>query len=156
MAGGPSQRWHRALRAAWRLSLTTAKMVLVKIVPRTIAGLLGAIALGLASSACSNPANVPAGTMAVAIPPGPHPTPTTVVVLQNFSFNPSVVTIKPGQTVEWIWRDKGAPHNVTFSNFHSATITAGAYYHTFDTPGTYYYICTLHYNMTGEVIVTGT
>lgn len=130
-------------------------MVLVKIVPRTIVGLAGAIGFGLCASACSSAPNTPAGVMAAAVPPGPHAVPSTVVVLQHFSFDPSVVTITAGQTIEWIWRDKGDPHNVTFSNFHSATKTTGVYYHTFDAPGDYYYFCTLHYNMTGEVIVTG-
>ncbi len=126
----------------------------MKIVPRTIAGLAGALALGLAASACSTAPNNPAGTMAAAFPPEPQPIPSTVVLLEHFSFAPSVITIKAGQTVEWEWRDQGDPHNVTFSGFHSPTQTAGVYYHTFDTPGTFYYYCTLHYNMTGEVIVT--
>lgn len=126
----------------------------MKIVPRTIAGLVGALAFGLTASACSTPSNVPAGETAGSVAQGPIPQSSDVVILQHFSFDPSVVRVKAGQTVEWIWRDNGSPHNVTFANFHSATMTTGVYYHTFKTAGTYYYFCTLHYNMTGKVIVT--
>ncbi|MGH9063693.1 MAG: cupredoxin domain-containing protein [Acidimicrobiales bacterium] len=114
---------------------------------------LGALALGLLASACAYGYNVPAGLPVVANPPGPHPKPAAVVVLQHVSFGPSSVTIEAGQTVEWIWRDPGIPHNVTFTSFRSETKTAGVYYHTFTKPGTYGYRCTLHYNMLGEVIV---
>lgn len=126
----------------------------MKIVRRTLVGLVGALALGLTTTACSSGSNVPEGVGPPAVPPGAHPAPTTVVVMEHYSFAPAVVTIKAGQTIEWSWRDPRVPHNVTFANFHSATKINGVYYHTFTTPGAYPYFCTLHYNMTGEVIVT--
>jgi plastocyanin len=110
--------------------------------------------LGLLTSACAYGYNVPAG-MHVITNPAHHPKAAVAVVLEHISFDPSKVTIKAGQTVEWIWRDPGTPHNVTFATFHSETKTAGTFYHTFTKPGVYPYICTLHYNMRGEVIVKG-
>jgi plastocyanin len=127
----------------------------VKIVSRSVlAGVVGVLVMGVGATACSSGQNVPADQMGTALPSGPHPAPSTVVILQSFSFDPSVVTIKAGQTIEWIWEDHGAPHNVTFAGFHSPTLTAGTYYHTFTTPGTYPYSSTLNYTMKGEVIVT--
>ena len=126
----------------------------MKIVSRVL-GLVGVLALGLGAAACSSGLNVPASEVGTAQPTGPHPSASTVVVvLENFSFNPSVITIKAGRTVEWIWRDLGNPNNVTFASFRSPTQTSGVYYHTFTKPGTYQYSSTLDYNMTGEVIVT--
>lgn len=126
----------------------------MKIISRTLAGLGAALALGLSTSACSALRyNVPAGVSVAEVPPGPHPKPAAVVFLHFFSFVPAIATIKAGQTIEWIWQDPGVPHNVTFGSFHSPTKTAGVYYHTFNTPGAFYYVCTLHYNMRGEVIV---
>lgn len=113
---------------------------------------VGALALGLLTSACAFGFNVPAG-MHVQTTPPTHPKADVVVVLRHVSFGPSDVTIKAGQTVEWLWQDPGTPHNVTFANFHSETKTAGTYYHTFTKPGVYHYQCTLHYNMYGTVVV---
>lgn len=112
------------------------------------------LALPLLASACAAGGNVPAGTSpnAAMVQPGQPPV-AAVVVLENFSFGPATVTIRAGQTIEWVWRDPGIPHNVTFGSFQSQTQTAGTYFHTFDQPGTYHYVCTLHYDMQGVVIV---
>ncbi len=107
--------------------------------------------LGLAG-ACT-PLNVPVSS---ANPPGRPPPGAVIgatVLLEHVSFDPSMVTIGAGQTVKWVWKDAPIPHNVTFSNFHSATMTNGTYYHRFDQPGTYTYSCTLHPKMVGTVIV---
>jgi plastocyanin len=57
-------------------------------------------------------------------------------------FDPPAVTIAAGGTVTWEW--KGGIHDVTFDGFHSKTQESGSYPHTFDTPGTYAYVCTVH------------
>jgi plastocyanin len=92
--------------------------------------------------------------------PAASPAPTTAVVdqgaavsLKNISFNPSTVTIHPGQTVVWTWHDGSVPHNVTFPGFHSVIQTSGTYVHTFNTAGTFSYSCTIHSGMTGTVVV---
>ncbi len=118
---------------------------------RTKAMLVGAVLLLLTTAACAQP-NLPV-SYSSGEPSGPHPNPAAVVTLVNSSFGPGLVTINAGQTVEWVWDDGGIPHNVTFPTFHSATMTSGTFYHTFDTPGVYTYHCTLHANMVGTVVV---
>ena len=76
-----------------------------------------------------------------------------VVAIQYFNFTPRSVTIYAGQTVEWKWQDFPTPHNVTFAGFASPSQASGDYFHTFTTPGTFDYRCTLHEDMSGEVIV---
>ena len=78
------------------------------------------------------------------------------VNIQNFAFNPSVITISRGTTVTWTNYD---------STTHSVTSTSGSelssqyllygntYSHTFYNAGTYYYHCRLHTSMTATVIV---
>jgi len=107
---------------------------------------------GLALAAACTPINVPVSS---ASPPGGRPPSgaAATVLLEKVSFDPSTVTINVGQTVKWVWKDAPIPHNVTFSDFHSATVTNGTYFHTFNQPGTYAYSCTLHRQMVGTVIV---
>ena len=43
----------------------------------------------------------------------------------------------------------------SFRGFQSEVMREGTFTHTFSTPGTYDYTCTLHGQMKGRVIVTG-
>ena len=85
--------------------------------------------------------------------------PKDTVLITHMSFIPHVITVTAGTTVTWQWDDGPTPHNVTFSsnglNFASPNQAVGTYSHTFDTPGTYPYRCTLHTlpGMSGVVIV---
>jgi plastocyanin len=116
--------------------------------------LLGATLVLLATAACSSAQNVPVQSASGSSdsPPPTGPVAATVTLI-NTSFAPSVVVINAGQTVEWKWDDGQVPHNVTFDTFHSSTKTTGTYFHTFDTPGTYPYRCSIHINMVAEVVV---
>lgn len=98
--------------------------------------------------------------------------PAAVVNIVGGGFQPKTVTVSAGQTVEWV-NTAGDPHTVTLEPdkalvpadvalpknaqpFDSGTISAGmSFSHTFRTPGTYRYFCTLHEGngMVGEVIV---
>lgn len=63
--------------------------------------------------------------------------------------------VSVGITVKWINKDD-VYHTVTSSGglFDSGHIAAGEIYeYTFDSAGTYDYVCTLHSGMTGTVIV---
>jgi plastocyanin len=108
----------------------------------------------VATAACSSTQNIPVQSASGSSdsPPPAGPVAATVTLVHT-SFAPSVVTIHPGQTVEWKWDDGQVPHNVTFDGFHSSTKIAGTYFHTFDTPGVYNYRCTIHINMVGMVVV---
>ena len=75
------------------------------------------------------------------------------VTIQNFSFNPSSLTVKAGTTVTWTNKDS-ATHTVTGSGWESGELPTGTTYsHKFDTAGTYAYHCSIHPSMTGTIIV---
>jgi len=73
----------------------------------------------------------------------------------NSAFSPRSISIRAGDRVTWT-NDSFTQHNVTFSSFGSPTyMDPGTRYgHTFASPGTYHYTCTLH-GFSGTVVVTG-
>jgi plastocyanin len=77
------------------------------------------------------------------------------VTIDNFSFNAKSMTIPAGTVVTWVNHDD-VPHKVV-SNDHTFASpvldTDGRFSHTFTTPGTYAYFCSLHPVMTGTVVV---
>jgi plastocyanin len=77
------------------------------------------------------------------------------VVVENFSFQPGTLTVKPGTTVTWVNHDN-EPHTVNENNkiFKSGTLDTDAKFsYKFTSPGTYAYFCSLHPRMTGQIIV---
>ena len=75
------------------------------------------------------------------------------VAIQNYQFQPSQVTIAKGDTVTWTNMDP-VPHDVKFKDSESPNLQKGGQYaKSFDRPGTYDYICEIHPNMKGQVIV---
>lgn len=78
------------------------------------------------------------------------------VTVKNMSYSPASVTIKKGQTVEWVFDDSGLPHDVVEDSeeaFKSDLLTSGTFRHTFDDAGTFDYHCTPHPMMVGTVVV---
>jgi|SRR6185437_7346897 len=108
------------------------------------------ILTAIATMALAAAAAVPA----VALGGGARASGTHVVILKELRYHPSTLTIKHGETVTWEWRD-GEKHNVTFSRFHSKTMSHGAYTVRFLGKGTFSYRCTIHEaeGMRGKVIV---
>jgi plastocyanin len=77
------------------------------------------------------------------------------VVIDNFTFAPQTVTVRPGTQVTWTNRDD-IPHNVVSSDnkFKSKALdTNDQFSFTFNEAGTYEYFCGLHPRMTGKIIV---
>jgi len=77
------------------------------------------------------------------------------IVIQNFAFEPSTLTVKPGTKVTWVNRDD-EPHTATATDkrFNSKTLENGDRFSMeFTQPGIYKYYCALHPKMTGQVIV---
>ncbi|MGH8860636.1 MAG: plastocyanin/azurin family copper-binding protein [Jatrophihabitantaceae bacterium] len=77
------------------------------------------------------------------------------VTVKNFAFNAANLTVKKGTKVTWKFEDD-TNHNVTSSNgkFKSKDMSkGGTYSFTFNTPGKYSYICSIHQYMTGSVTV---
>lgn len=84
---------------------------------------------------------------------GPAQAASTIdVTINGFAFNPENVNIVAGDTVVWT-NDDGVAHNVSGGSFSSGNFVTGTFTHTFTTPGTYEYFCTLHGSMRGSVIV---
>lgn len=82
---------------------------------------------------------------------------THQVVMSGYAFSPRSLTITAGDTVTWVNEDQ-APHNVKTTSgpasVQSAMLSKGATFsHTFTTPGTYGYECTVHPGMTAMLIV---
>lgn len=78
----------------------------------------------------------------------------TTVALRDIEFQPAAVQVPAGTTVTWEWDDGDIVHDVAGDSFASELKAQGEFAHTFDTPGTYTYECTVHPGMVGRVIVT--
>jgi plastocyanin len=79
----------------------------------------------------------------------------TEVKIDNFTFVPQHVTVKPGTTVTWV-NDDDIPHAIaaTGKEFRSKVLdTNDKYSFTFTTAGTFEYFCSLHPHMTGTIVV---
>lgn len=76
------------------------------------------------------------------------------VTIVTMSFSPAVTTVRIGDAVAWVWDDGRVEHDVVFDDGPaSPRQRAGTWQRTFDGPGTYEYVCTLHRNMTGRIVV---
>lgn len=83
------------------------------------------------------------------------PADPVVIRIDNFTFSPETVTVAPGTAVTWINGDD-IPHTVLEQSkrFRSKALdTDDRYTVTFDAPGEYPYLCSLHPHMTGKVVV---
>jgi plastocyanin len=82
---------------------------------------------------------------------------TKQVVLKDVDFSPSTVTIQRGSSVRWVWKDPEVSHDVTSRGRlrfrSSATKLTGTHKVRFSRKGTYRYVCTIHPNMLGKVVV---
>jgi plastocyanin len=79
------------------------------------------------------------------------------VSIKNFAFNPGDVTVAKGTKVTWK-NDDSATHRIKSGDgsFDSDDLKNGdSFEHTFDTAGTFDYICGIHPSMKGKVTVTG-
>ncbi len=88
---------------------------------------------------------------------GPETTGTAAgegaVRIVDFAFQPTTLTVTPGTVVTWTNEDS-APHTATGDNFDTGMLNRGdSDSVTFETPGTYDYICTYHPAMEGSIIV---
>lgn len=80
-----------------------------------------------------------------------------LVRIDNFTFNPPVITVPRGTMVTWLNADD-IPHKVAGNDrpWKSPVLdTDERFSFTFADPGTYAYFCSLHPHMTGTVVVTG-
>jgi plastocyanin len=78
----------------------------------------------------------------------------TKVSIDNFTFSPTSITVKVGDTVTWTNRDD-IPHViVSAGKFRSKALdTDNSFSFTFTAAGDYPYFCSLHPHMTGTIKV---
>lgn len=76
---------------------------------------------------------------------------TADVSVYNFGFNPSTVSLEPGDSVRWTWNSGGTPHSVVEGTPGAAGATwcatstsPNTCTKTFSTLGTYSYFCSVH------------
>jgi plastocyanin len=75
------------------------------------------------------------------------------ITIENFSFNPSTLTVKQGTKVVWTNKDS-ATHTIKADTFNSQDIAQGGTFEfTFDKKGSFDYSCGIHPSMKGKVIV---
>ena len=102
-----------------------------------------------------SPGVPPAAPAAVAPRSAAHESASSSVTIVDFSFSPSSVTIHTGDAITW--RNTGqAPHNATANDgsFKTPDLNNGqSASHTFNSAGTFSYICTIHPNMKGTIRV---
>ena len=79
---------------------------------------------------------------------------TEVEMVKSYSFDPKVIEIEAGDTVTWTNEDNFT-HTVQVEGQGDHKVEQGESVEiTFETPGTYDYVCTLHsQDMDGTVIV---
>lgn len=110
---------------------------------RPLAAVLGAAAVlvAVAAGCGSKESREPVATDEVTMP-------------RSYRFDPKVIRVDAGTTVTWTNEDNFT-HTVQVDGQVDHEVERGESVSiTFDTPGTYHYVCTLHrQDMDGEVIV---
>ena len=101
---------------------------------------LGALLLGVAAAAAAD---------------------QTITVGPGIAFSPTTVTVAPGEQVTWSWAPLSLPHTTTSDAtsgpevWDSGILSTGSFSHTFHTPGSYPFHCSLH-SFAGGTIMNGT
>jgi plastocyanin len=122
-----------------------------------------------AGGANTTPTNTPAPPAATATTAAPtatsNPPAATVKIVgasfSSFGFSPSSVTVKVGDTVEWVNNSTVAHTSTSDSgsavSWDSSAIDSGGgtFSFTFTKAGTYTYHCSFHPSMHGTIVVTG-
>ena len=101
---------------------------------------------------------IPVGTAPrkVVVQPGPLASIGDArIIIANFAFTAATLSVAAGQTVTWVNSD-GTTHGLAFRDGARGVdpLLPGANFsRTFDKPGTYDYICSVHPFMTGHIVV---
>ena len=77
------------------------------------------------------------------------------VIIDNFTFSPTPLTVKVGSTVTWLNHDD-IPHSIVCLALKLTSHpldTDDSFAYTFEKAGTFDYLCGLHPHMHGQVIV---
>jgi plastocyanin len=106
-----------------------------------VRGLAGLVLLALAAGCGGGEESAPVET-------------TEVLMAKSYAFEPKRIAVDAGATVTWR-NDDNFTHTVQVDGQEDHRVDQGGTVSiTFDEPGTYHYVCTLHErDMDGEVIV---
>jgi plastocyanin len=77
------------------------------------------------------------------------------ILVKDFMFDPTALTVKAGSTVTWANKDE-EPHTVVSDTglFRSGAMdTDQSFSFKFDRPGTYHFTCSIHPRMVGTIVV---
>ena len=81
---------------------------------------------------------------------------SVTVTIKGFKFKPGTVNVSRGDRVIWVNRDRASHTATRGGSFDTGKIRSGrAVAVKFNSRGTYRYICSLHPDMTGKVVVGG-
>ena len=77
------------------------------------------------------------------------------IVIKNFMFSPVAITVKAGSTITWTNQDQEPHTSVSVEGlFRSGALdTNDSFSFKFDKPGTYHYLCSIHPQMVGTIVV---
>ena len=85
----------------------------------------------------------------------PTPAGAGKVTISNYEFSPETITVSAGATVTWTNQDS-TTHTATGNGISTGPLNRGqSGSATFSRAGTYPYQCSIHPNMTGQVVVVG-
>ena len=118
--------------------MTNMKIAAILVVPSLI------VASFYAFSALPMPASAAAA-----------PAPDATISIDKFMFEPTSLTVAAGTTVHWKNLDP-EPHTVrgVDTNFRSDPLDQNdSFAYKFDKPGTYRYVCSIHPQMLGTIVV---
>ena len=94
-------------------------------------------------------------TVAASFPLGAAAQDAGQIVIKDYMFAPTSVTVKAGTTVKWTNKDD-EPHTVVSDAalFRSGAMdTDETFSFKFDKPGTYHFTCSIHPRMVGVIVV---
>ena len=95
------------------------------------------------------------GAMEVYVPSVAETSDAAKIIVKDFMFNPTPLTVKAGSTVTWTNMDD-EPHTVVSDTgvFKSGGMdTNESFSYKFDKPGTYHFTCSIHPRMVGTIVV---
>jgi len=127
--------------------ISDMKIAAILVIPTLIVGSLYVMSAG--------PAPVMTASAAEAAAPGNKASAELTISIHEFMFSPTSVTVTAGTTVHWKNLDP-EPHTVRSvdATFKSDALDQDdSFVHKFDKPGTYRYVCSIHPQMVGTIVV---
>ncbi|MEO6712712.1 MAG: cupredoxin family copper-binding protein [Mycobacteriales bacterium] len=130
--------------------------VVVAAAAAALIGCSGGVAYRGSTSAASAPAPTAAASSSATASAVSASGGDVTVDIANYKFQTPAVSVKIGSTVTWVNKDD-FDHTATATDktFDTKKLAKGATGKvTFDTAGTFNYVCDIHQYMTGTVVVT--